>query len=144
MIILVDDETDNRELAEYLLKAAGFDVLAFHSGEPALEHLNRCGKDCNIEAVLLDLSLPTLDGLTIAEQIRLNETAFDRQPVPIAFYTGHQQMSGGATERVAAKTNVEKIFHKPQDTPKLAHLIKDWLLSREIQNQPCEENDDAI
>lgn len=132
-ILLVDDDEETLHIVTFMLFDIGFGVVGMTDGGKALEFLkNHQGK---VDAVVLDLSLPVLDGLTVAEQIRFNEETFRLPPVPIAFYTGHHQQEGGATERVAAKCNVEKIFHKPDDTPELGEKIKEWL---ETRNEPME------
>jgi CheY-like chemotaxis protein len=132
-IVICDDDESNLHLTAWIFIDQGESVAGFTTGAALLDFLKlRAGK---IKAVLLDLSLPVLDGLTIAEQIRINEQAYNSEPVPLAFYTAHHQSAGGATERVAAKTQVEKIFHKPDDTPELYDKVSAWLESREKQSE---------
>ncbi len=125
MLVVIDDNHDTLELMKYKLSTAGFEVEIFDSGTPALDFLKRDGID--VDAIILDLSLPTLDGLTIAEQIRLNEQTFAKPPAPMAFYTAYSQTAGGATERVAERCGVDFIWHKPADTPDIEIKIKHWL-----------------
>lgn len=131
VIVLVEDNLDNCEVTKILLEAAGFEVITFSTGEPALEYLNRAGD--HIDAVILDLSLPTLDGLTIAEEIRLNEASFNRKTVPLAFYTAYYHTTGGAVERIAKKCAVERIFEKGDIKTTLSDKIKSWLENRESE-----------
>jgi CheY-like chemotaxis protein len=128
-IVIVDDDESAMSLAAWLFIEKGERVAAFTNGTEAMLFLKRFAG--RIKCVLLDLSLPVLDGLTIAEQIRLNEATFEEaEPVPIAFYTAHHQQANGATERVAERCNVEKIFHKPEDTDDLPEKVAEWLKNR--------------
>lgn len=126
MIVVVDNESDSLHLSEMLLTIEGFEVKAFTSGTAALEFINGCPP--KLKAVLLDLSMPVLDGLTVVEQIRQNERAHGCQPVGLAFYTARN--IDKAILRVAERENVERIFLKPQHTPELANEVRQWLLER--------------
>jgi PAS domain S-box-containing protein len=67
-ILLVDDEESVRILGRRVLERAGFEVTEADDGPAAIEAF-RQSPDL-FHAVLLDVTLPTLDGLTVLEQIR--------------------------------------------------------------------------
>lgn len=69
MILTVDDENHIQELLKYNLEANGYVVLQAEAGEEALEIL----KAHEIDAVLLDLMLPKIDGLEVLRRIRTQE-----------------------------------------------------------------------
>ncbi|MDO5561171.1 MAG: response regulator [bacterium] len=73
-ILLVEDETELRELYEMLLKDAGYDVTSKADGKSGLEALEEGGFDL----VLLDIMLPFIDGLEILE--RLSDSKDAKQP----------------------------------------------------------------
>ena len=73
-ILLVEDETELRELYEMLLKDAGYDVTSAPDGKKGLEALEQGGFDL----VLLDIMLPFIDGLEILE--RLSDKKETKQP----------------------------------------------------------------
>lgn len=133
-IVLVDDEETSLHLTTWQLYEAGFAVAGFTTGAAALEFLKNRAPGV-VKAVLLDLSLPVLDGLTIAEQIRLNEKTFRREPVPLAFYTAYAQTPGGATERVAQKCQVDHIWHKIDDTDQLPELVRQWINEKKLEKE---------
>lgn len=81
-----------------------------------------------MDAVLIDLAMPTLDGVTCVEEIRNNETTDPgKPPVHLAFYTGHTVEGNEVIEEVIDKSNVEKVFRKPITPFELIEEIKQWL-----------------
>ena len=65
-ILAVDDEIHILELLKYNLETNGYYVITVETGEEALELLERE----KIDAVLLDLMLPKIDGLEVLRRIR--------------------------------------------------------------------------
>ena len=63
-ILAVDDEIHILELLKYNLETNGYYVITVETGEEALELLEK------IDAVLLDLMLPKIDGLEVLRRIR--------------------------------------------------------------------------
>lgn len=64
-ILLIEDETDLRELYQSLLEEEGYEVEAVADGRLGLESIKKGGYDL----VLLDIMLPFLDGLEILENV---------------------------------------------------------------------------
>jgi len=73
-ILLVEDETELRELYEILLRGEGYQVDAVADGKQGLESMQRGGYDL----VLLDIMLPFIDGLDILERNAKSDKA-DKQ-----------------------------------------------------------------
>lgn len=63
-ILLVEDETELRELYQILLSGEGYQVDAVADGKAGLEAMQRGGYDL----VLLDIMLPFIDGLDVLER----------------------------------------------------------------------------
>ncbi|MBQ6449769.1 response regulator transcription factor [bacterium] len=63
-ILLVEDETELRELYQILLTGEGYQVDAVADGKAGLEAMERGGYDL----VLLDIMLPFIDGLDVLER----------------------------------------------------------------------------
>ena len=72
-ILIVDDDQEIREMVEYALVEAGYDVLTADHGEVALD-LPRGRKP---SLILLDMRMPVMDGWMFA-------TAYRRRPPPHA------------------------------------------------------------
>jgi two-component system response regulator MprA len=73
-VLVVDDEPAVRRALERALKLDNYDVELAADGEEALDRLVQS----NIDAVVLDIAMPRLDGLEVCRRMR---TAGDRTPV---------------------------------------------------------------
>jgi len=69
-ILLVDDEKRIREVVEYALVKAGYRVTALAEAEPALGVLQQDP----VDLVVLDITLPGMDGLELCRRIRAQGT----------------------------------------------------------------------
>jgi len=65
-VLVIDDEADVRELLEYGLGAAGFDVRCAGDGYAAMQIMQQWRP----EAVLLDVMLPAIDGFSLLPALR--------------------------------------------------------------------------
>ena len=80
LVYVVDDDDSVRESLELLIPCAGWRIETFRS---AREFLASPPLDCAC-CLVLDVSLPDLDGLDVQRQLRR-----DRAGIPIIFITGH-------------------------------------------------------
>lgn len=69
LIYVVDDEENIRELIEYNLKKAGYNIRTFADGESFLNSL----QDNMPDLVCLDIMLPDYDGLELCKKIRASK-----------------------------------------------------------------------
>ncbi|ANB59970.1 response regulator transcription factor [Anoxybacteroides amylolyticum] len=76
-ILIVDDEEDMRFLVSMYLENSGFSCLQAKDGEEALQLLHTK----QVDLMLLDVMMPSVDGFTLCERIR------ERSDVPIVFLT---------------------------------------------------------
>jgi FixJ family two-component response regulator len=95
IVFVVDDDVSVRESLELLIVSAGWRPETFASGEEFLARPRVSVPSC----LLLDLSMPKVDGLELQRQLA------KRNEVPIIFITGHgdipvtvQAMKAGAIE----------------------------------------------
>ena len=65
-ILIVEDEPQMRRAVGAGLRANGFEVLIAESGEDALDSVPLTRPD----VILLDLTLPGIDGLDVVRQLR--------------------------------------------------------------------------
>jgi DNA-binding response OmpR family regulator len=75
-LLLVDDDNTLRKLTADYLERNGFAVVHAHDGATALSRL-RSSASSNIAAVLLDVMMPGMDGLSVLAQLR----TFSQVPV---------------------------------------------------------------
>ena len=92
-LAVVDDSDINREIVMELLRTQSATCLQFHSGEAVLRWLE--GREAEVDAVLMDVQMPVLDGLQATRLIRQRPQA-QRLPV-VALTAGALQ-----SEREAA------------------------------------------
>ena len=69
-IMIIDDSMDDRAIAKKILETNNFKVTESASWFEALEFL---GKE-NFDLILLDLSMPDIDGFDLLEIIRKNKS----------------------------------------------------------------------
>lgn len=86
-VLAVDDSADNRELLRRYLNREGHTVLLASTGAEALALL---GKH-DVDAVLLDLIMPGMDGSEVLRHIKENPAW---RPIPVIVISGRQDMEG--------------------------------------------------
>jgi PAS domain S-box-containing protein len=70
-VLIVDDNATNRTILRHLLSAWGLETGAAHCGPQALEMLREAGTAGEpYELILLDSSMPEMDGLAVVDSIR--------------------------------------------------------------------------
>lgn len=113
-ILIVEDNPDNMKLFEWTLEDGGYDYEGVSSGEDALEALGRRPFDL----VLMDISLPGIDGKEATRRIKAQEQ-FAR--LPVIAVTAHA-IKGEAEEILAA--GVTALVTKPIDEEELLRTIR--------------------
>jgi CheY-like chemotaxis protein len=74
-VLVVDDDTGIRETIRLMLEDAGYAVTESHDGAGALERLRA---DATRYVVLLDYTLPDLDGLALLRTLEAEPALADR------------------------------------------------------------------
>jgi DNA-binding response OmpR family regulator len=85
-ILLADDEKEIVDLLTLYLENAGFSVIGAYNGKEALDLLT--GKDTEIDAAVLDIMMPEMDGYTLVKKIR------ETSNIPIIFLSARSDDSG--------------------------------------------------
>ncbi len=116
-ILLVEDVEDNRDLARELLEAAGFSVREAVNGVEALE----LATSEPFDLVLLDLSLPVIDGWETLKQMRKHP---DLATLPVVAITAHAM--AGDRER-ALMAGFQGYIPKPIAVGTFANEIRAFL-----------------
>jgi DNA-binding response OmpR family regulator len=80
-IVIADDDPNMTELVKEILEEDGHSVVVAHDGRAAVEAYRREKP----EMVILDVSMPIMDGLAACQQIRADDTG-----VLILFLTGQK------------------------------------------------------
>jgi CheY-like chemotaxis protein len=118
-VLLVEDTEDNRFMMRRLLEMSGFRVLEAINGEEAV----RVAANERPEIILMDLSLPVIDGLAATRRIR---GLAQLGQVPIVAVSAHDS-ADFHSEALAA--GCDAYITKPIDFGELEELVT-HLLSR--------------
>jgi DNA-binding response OmpR family regulator len=110
-VLVVDDDPDIRMLLEELLGRAGYDVDGVEDGRTALRRLFEAPP----ALVILDVSMPQLDGYQTLERIR------DLSDVPVLMLTARSQelervrgLTGGADDYVSKPFGRQELLARIQ------------------------------
>ena len=117
LFLLVEDFEDSRFMMRRLLEMSGFDVVEASDGEQAVE----LAVQKQPALILMDLSLPKLDGLAATRQIRRHEGLGN---TPIVAISAHDSIES-RTE--ALEAGCDEYVTKPIDFDQLGELVKRFL-----------------
>src|SRR5436190_23096631 len=95
LILIVDDDREGRECLRIRLAASGFNAVACGDGKQALEYF----AELQPRLVLLDASLPDINGPEVCEHIR---AADPRHSTKVIFISGAASPSTDYVERCAS------------------------------------------
>jgi two-component system cell cycle sensor histidine kinase/response regulator CckA len=114
-ILLVEDESTVRAVAERALTRNGYTVLSAENGEAALEIL---GREPGIDLMISDVVMPTMDGPTTAREARKTHP-----DLPILFISGY------AEEQLRQSIDLDRVHFlaKPFSVQRLAEATRDAL-----------------
>ena len=113
-VLVVEDFEDNRFMMRRLLEMSGYRVVEAVNGEQAVE----VAAEERPDLILMDLSLPKLDGLAATRRIRQSNGLAD---VPIVAVSAHDTSDFHA-EALAAGCN--EYVTKPIDFDQLESLLR--------------------
>lgn len=130
LILVVDDNPDGRDLVVEFMRHAGYRTIEAHTGPDALELALTAGPDL----VILDLSLPGMDGWEVTERMRADPRT--RHTAVIAL-TAHAQEEPLARAREAGcDLTITKPFMADELLEAIRTLLSDRR-SRADQEEPA-------
>ncbi len=121
-ILLVEDNPHNRAVFQTALTARGYTIHIAEDGQRALDMVEAMVPDL----MILDLSLPKVDGWTVAKLVR-QHTDPARASVPILALTAHAMK--GDKER-ALESGCDGYLSKPVSPRELARTVGEMLEQR--------------
>jgi two-component system, cell cycle response regulator DivK len=113
-ILLVEDNELNRDMLSRRLERRGYEVVAALDGQAAVDLAGSAAPDL----ILMDMSLPVIDGWEAARRIRDGEAT---SRIPIIALTAHAM--AGDRER-ALGAGCDDYDTKPIDLPRLLGKIE--------------------
>jgi CheY-like chemotaxis protein len=82
LVMVVEDDSLTRQIVINLLKAAGYEAIGVPDGQVCLDKI----KEVNPQLILLDITMPVLDGLETCRHLKTNEST---RQIPVIFVTGN-------------------------------------------------------
>ena len=129
--MVVDDEPDIREILQFNLENAGYEVVAAASAEAALEIL-----DQNIHLILLDVMMEGMSGFKMAEVIRKER----HSGVPIIFLTARSAendlltgFSAGGDDYIGKPFSINEVLARVKAVLKRSAAQKQETEQKEIR-----------
>jgi CheY-like chemotaxis protein len=116
-LLIVEDDDLNYELFEIILRLKGFRLTRATNGGQAQQLISKERPDL----VIMDVGLPDMDGIELAERIRHDHANAD---LPIVCVTGHAMPEDVAR---AGSAGVSRCLTKPINTRTFAHEINEIL-----------------
>ena len=115
-VLIVEDYEDTREFMKILLESYGYIVIEAGDGIEAIDRV----KQYHPDLILMDISLPVVDGLTATRTIRQFET---KTKVPIIAITAF----GKNYYTKAMEAGCNDLIDKPVDFDTLEPILKSYL-----------------
>ena len=116
-VLIVEDVEDTRYFMRLAMEQLGYLVIEAGDGAKAVEIALRERPD----VILMDLSIPVMDGIAAATSIRANE---EMREVPIIALTAHQELD---LRNEAKASGFDAYVTKPIDVDFLDELIRGLL-----------------
>jgi CheY-like chemotaxis protein len=117
LFLVVEDFEDSRFMMRQLLEMAGHTVVEATDGEQAV----RVALEEKPAIILMDLSLPKLDGLAATREIRRHKGF---RHVPILAISAHD---GDESRAAALEAGCDEYMTKPIDFDELTSLVHRYL-----------------
>ncbi len=122
-ILIVDDEEPNRETLASMVSCLGYESECARDGIEALAKVK-----LEIDLVLLDATMPGMDGFEVAKQIRNNP---DLDEIPIVMVTA---LSGKQSRLRAVEAGANDFISKPVDLTELGVRLSSLLKTKEARD----------
>ncbi|HMK49594.1 MAG TPA: response regulator [Thermodesulfovibrionales bacterium] len=131
-IMIVEDNEDNRELAVKVLRNKGFDTVEAIDGEQAIEKAVSERPDL----ILLDISLPKLDGYEVVKRLKDMD---EFRETPVVAFTAHA-MKGDREKVIIA--GFEGYISKPINVREFPDQIRLYIRGKRESVLGGEEKED--
>ena len=116
IVLIVEDYADTRNMMKFLLQRFGYEVIEAADGQEAVDRVRQTPPNL----ILMDLSLPVMDGFTATQTIRKFK-GFAK--VPIIAVTAY----GNSYYKRAIEAGCDDLINKPLDFNNLEPILNQYL-----------------
>jgi CheY-like chemotaxis protein len=132
-ILIVEDNVINQKVLASLLSKKGYEYVIANNGQEALERT----KETSFDLILMDITMPKMNGLEATAHIRQQEQSAFHMPTPIIAISGHAQAQD-VTQALNAGMN--DYITKPFKKDTIYNKIAQWT-TRQISAQSLEADE---
>lgn len=115
-ILVIDDEKDIRDCISYLLRMDDYLVAQASNGQEALDYLKSLAPENLPGIIMLDLTMPIMDGATFLKEIKEKHKEF--HDIPIVIVSAHSDSRNSSLNHAVERLN------KPLDIDEFYRVIK--------------------
>ena len=116
-ILVIEDNPDNMKLVTWMLEDEGYTISPAYTAEDGLE----LAESNDFDVILMDISLPGLDGKAATQQLRKTKKYKD---APIIALTAHAIIS---EEKDILESGVSELITKPINEALLLERLKYYI-----------------
>lgn len=117
IILIVEDQEDNRKILRDLLTSQGYQVIEAIDGSTGIQ----LARDHSPDLILMDIQLPGIDGYEATRQIKADEALHD---IPIIVVTSYA-LSGDSQKAFAA--GCDAYVAKPFSPRQMLSTVQEFL-----------------
>jgi CheY-like chemotaxis protein len=132
-ILIIEDNPSNMELAKDLLENSGYTVVSANESESGL----RLARQLNPDLILMDWSLPGMDGLAATRQLKRDPAT---RHIPVVILTAHAMQGDG---RLARQSGCDGYLTKPIATRTFVETLNAWLIPPNFTSS-CKSHNSAL
>jgi len=113
-ILMVEDQLDFLAVNKIFLERHGYQVVTAEDGLEAI----RCAQECHPDVILMDFTIPRLDGIGATERIKSDPGT---QGIPVILLTAHTY---GSVGRRAREVGCSAFIAKPCDPRRILEEVR--------------------
>jgi len=116
-VLIVDDEPLNVDYLQQALEDSNYQIITATNGQEALDKIQSAQPDL----VLLDLAMPIMDGFTVLEQVKADQSLRD---IPVIIISAEHDSKSVVR---GIKQGAEDYLTKPVNAGLLVKKVKEFL-----------------
>ncbi len=116
-VLIVEDQFDFLAIHKVYLERNGYRVLSAENGVEGV----RCAREHHPHLILMDFSMPVLDGVSATRQLKQDPETRD---IPVVLLTAHAY---GSVGRRAREVGCAGFLAKPCDPRRVLDEVREWI-----------------